>query len=102
MKIKGTLKKQDSIFIRAGLSANASIILARADNVLAVKEALVQFDAKTKKPFVEIENEKQQFERRDIELGISDGIYVQINSGIKEGEKIKVWNEVKPDELAEN
>ena len=101
-EIKGTLKKQDSIFIRAGLSANASIILARADNVLAVKEALIQFDDKTKKPFVEIENGKQQFERRDIELGISDGIYVQINSGIKEGEKIKVWNEVKPDVLAEN
>ena len=101
-EIKGTLKKQDSIFIRAGLSANASIILARADNVLAVKEALIQFDDKTKKPFVEIENGKQQFERRDIELGISDGIYVQINSGIKEGEKIKVWNEVKPDVLVEN
>ena len=101
-EIKGTLKKQDSIFIRAGLSANASIILARADNVLAVKEALVQFDDKTKKPFVEIEIGEQQFERRDIELGISDGIHVQIISGIKEGEKIKVWNEVKLDELAKN
>ena len=101
-EIKGTLKKHDSVCIRAGLSANASIILARADSVLAVKEALVQFDDKTKKPFVEIATGDQEFERRDIELGISDGIHVQINSGIKEGDKIKVWNEVKPDELAEN
>lgn len=101
-EIKGALKKQDSVFIRAGLSANASIILARADSVLAVKEALVQFDDETKKPFVEIATGDQQFERRDIELGISDGIHVQINSGINEGEKIKVWNEIKPDELADN
>jgi len=101
-EIKGTLKRQDSIFIRAGLSANASIILARADSVLAVKEALVQFDDKTKKPFVEIAAGDQQFERRDVELGISDGIHVEIKSGIAANEKIKVWNEVKPDEFAQN
>ncbi len=101
-EIKGTLKKQDSVFIRAGLSANASIILAKADSVLAVKEALIQFDDKTKKPFVEIAVGDQEFERRDVELGISDGIYVEIKSGIGEGEKIKVWNEVKPDEFAQN
>ncbi len=100
-EIKGTLKKQDSVFIRAGLSANASIILARADSVLAVKEALVQFDDKTKKPFVEIAIGDQQFERRNIELGISDGIHVEIKSGISEGEKIKVWNTIKPDEFAQ-
>lgn len=98
-EIKGTLKKQDSVFIRAGLSANASIILGRADSVLAVKEALVQFDDKTKKPFVEIENGDQNFERKDIELGISDGIFVEIKSGVSEEDKIKVWNEVKPDEF---
>jgi len=101
-EIKGTLKKQDSIFIRAGLSANASIILAKADSVLSVKEALVQFDDKTKKPFVEIATGDQEFERRDIEIGISDGIHVEIKSGISEGEKIKVWNEVKPDQFAQN
>ncbi len=101
-EIKGTLKKQDSIFIRAGLSANASIILARADSVLALKEALVQFDGKTKKPFVEVETGNQQFERRDIELGISDGIHVEVKSGISKGDKIKVWNEIKPDEFAQN
>lgn len=101
-EIKGTLNKQDSIFIRAGLSANASIILAKADSVLAVKEALVQFDDKTKKPFVEIETGNQEFERKDIEIGISDGIHVQVISGLSEGDKIKVWNAVKPDEFAQN
>ncbi|KAA2218579.1 MULTISPECIES: efflux RND transporter periplasmic adaptor subunit [Maribacter] len=101
-EIKGTLNKQDTTFIRAGLSANASIILARADSVLAIKEALVQFDNKTKNPFVEIATGEQQFERRDIELGISDGIYVEVKSGITEDAKIKVWNEIEKDELAQN
>jgi HlyD family secretion protein len=95
-EIKGTLKKRDSIFIRAGLSANASIILAKADSVLAVKEALIQFDPDTKKPFVEIATGSQKFERREIQLGVSDGIYIQILNGIKPDDEIKVWNEIKP------
>ncbi|MEL6304194.1 MAG: efflux RND transporter periplasmic adaptor subunit, partial [Bacteroidota bacterium] len=93
-EIKGTLTKEDTTFIRAGLSANASIILAKADSVLALKEALVQFDDETKKPFVEVETSEQQFERRDIELGISDGIFVEVKSGLTHEDKIKVWNNV--------
>ena len=96
-EIKGTLKKQDSVFIRAGLSANASIILDRADSVIAVKEALVQFDKETKAPFVEVAVGPQQFERRDIELGISDGIFVEVKSGLSEEDKIKVWNPINDD-----
>ena len=91
-EIKGTLNKQQDIFIRAGLSANASIILGRADSVLALKEALVQFDPETKKPFVEVSVGDQQFERRDLELGLSDGIYVEVKSGIGEDDAIKIWN----------
>ncbi len=95
-EIKGTLAKIDSTtFIRAGLSANASIILAKADSVLAVKEALVQYDPKTKAPFVEIETGDQQFERRDLELGTSDGIFVEIKDGVSKDDKIKVWNQIK-------
>ncbi len=95
-EIKGTLKKGDTTFIRAGLSANASIILARADSVMSIKEALVQYDSKTQDPFVEIEVGAQKFERKDIELGISDGINVEIKGGISENDKIKVWNQLKP------
>lgn len=94
-EIKGTLSKKDTTFIRAGLSANASIILARADSVLTLKEGLVQYDPKTKLPFVEIEKGDQEFERKDIELGISDGINVEIKSGITKEDKIKIWNQIK-------
>jgi len=93
-EIKGSLKKIDSTFIRAGLSANASIILEKADKVLAIKEALVQYDKETKKPYVEIETGDQQYERKDVELGISDGIFVEVKSGITKDDKIKVWNQI--------
>jgi HlyD family secretion protein len=93
-EIKGTLKFIDSTFIRAGLSANASIILEKVENVLAIKEALVQYDSQTQKPFVEVMVGEQIFERRDLELGISDGIFVQVINGIGKSDKIKVWNQV--------
>ncbi|MFD2822200.1 efflux RND transporter periplasmic adaptor subunit [Lacinutrix iliipiscaria] len=93
-EIKGTLQKIDSTFIRAGLSANASIILDKAEKVLAIKEALVQYDSETKDPFVEIETSDQKFERKDLELGISDGIFVEIKSGVTKDDKIKVWNQI--------
>jgi len=94
-EIKGTLQKADTTFIRAGLSANASIILARADSVLSIKEALVQFDEETKKPYVEIKIAEKDFERRDIMLGISDGLYVEVKDGLSEEDEIKVWNRIK-------
>ena len=98
-EIKGTLNKLDTVFIRAGLSANASIILDRADSVLALKEALIQFDRETKKPFVEVATGDQQFERRDLELGISNGIYVEVKSGIGQDDEIKIWNQVQPQQF---
>lgn len=92
-EIKASLENRDDTFIRAGLSANASIILEKADKVLAVKESLIQFDSKTQKPYVEIESGAQKFVRKNLVLGVSDGIYVEIKSGIKASDKIKVWNQ---------
>ena len=92
--IKGSLKNIDSTFIRAGLSANASIILDRVENVLAIKEALVQYDSQTKKPFVEVAIGDQKFERRDVELGLSNGIFVEVKKGVSKIDEIKVWNQL--------
>lgn len=95
-EIKGTLNNQNATFIRAGLSANASIILAKAENVLSIKEALVQYDSKTKKPFVEIATGAQEFQRKEISLGVSDGLYVEVLEGVTQQDNIKVWNQLKP------
>ena len=95
-KIEADLFLNDSIFVRAGYSANASLILERKNNVMAVEESLLQFDRETEKPYVEIQVADQKFERRDIEIGLSDGVNVEVLSGLTEGEQIKVWNKTEP------
>lgn len=95
-KIEGDVYLDEDFYVRAGYSANASIVLEKKDSILAIKEALLQFDKDTDKPYVEIETGDQQFERRDIETGISDGINVEILSGITEEDKIKIWNKTEP------
>ena len=95
-KIEADLFLNDSIFVRAGYSANASLVLERKDSVMAISESLLQFDSKTEEPYVEIEVGDQKFERKDIEIGISDGVNVEIISGISEEDKIKVWNKTEP------
>ncbi|MEE9363930.1 MAG: efflux RND transporter periplasmic adaptor subunit [Cellulophaga sp.] len=91
-KIEGDLVVNDSVHVRAGYSANASIVLEEKKDVLSIKEALLQFDKETLKPYVEIEIEDNKFEKRELELGVSDGIYVEVISGVGEEDKIKVWN----------
>src|SRR5690606_6551201 len=102
--IEANIEIPDSVFIRAGYSANASIILDKKENVLAIKEAWLQFDKETEKPYVEVVVGENEYERRDLELGVSDGINVEILSGITASDKIKVWNKTEPmeEEPAEN
>ena len=95
-KIEADLYLNDSIFVRAGYSANASLVLERKDSIMAISESLLQFDRKTEEPYVEIETEDQKFERRDVKIGISDGVNVEIISGVSENAKIKVWNKTEP------
>ena len=91
-KIKGDITLDDEFFIRAGYSANADIVLEKKDSVLSIKEALLQFDKITEAPYVEVKTGEQEFERKDLELGISDGINVEILSGITDEDEIKIWN----------
>lgn len=95
-KIEADLFLNDSIFVRAGYSANASLIIERKDNVMAVEESLLQFDRETEKPYVEIQIGDQKFERRDVEIGLSDGVNVEVISGLTEEDQIKVWNKTEP------
>lgn len=95
-KIEGDVEVKDDIFIRAGYSANASLVLEKKEDILVIPEALLQFDKKTDKPYVEVAKGEQEFERRDIEIGISDGVNVEIVSGLSESDQVKVWNKTEP------
>ncbi len=92
-KIKADVTLEEGYYLRAGYSANANIVLEKKDSVLSIREALLRFDKKTDKPYVEVEIEGgEKFEKRDVKLGISDGINVEILEGVEEGGKIKIWN----------
>ncbi|WP_420602781.1 efflux RND transporter periplasmic adaptor subunit [Flagellimonas sp.] len=95
-KIEGDVAIEDDFLIRAGYSANASLTLEKKDSILVIPEALLQFDKETDKPYVEVSTGEQQFERRDIEIGISDGINVEIVSGLEEADEVKQWNKTEP------
>ena len=100
-KIEGEVYLDDEYVIRAGYSANASIVSERKVDVIAISEALLQYDSKTKKPYVEIETSNQKFKRQDIKLGISDGVNAELISGVSKTDKIKVWNKTEPDKRGE-
>ncbi len=95
--IKADVQIEQSTNIRAGYSANAEIDIESKDSVLAIKEALLQYNRITEKPFVEIQKEAGKFEKKNVTLGLSDGINVEITEGVKEGDKIKVWNKASKD-----
>lgn len=86
-EIKADVQLQKDQFVRAGYSANADIVLDRVDSVLTISESVLKFDDDT--TYVEIEVGEQEYEKRIIETGLSDGINIQVISGLKEEDKIK-------------
>jgi len=101
-KIEGDVFLNDSLFVRAGYSANASLILERKDSIMAISEALLRFDRKTEQPYVEIQIGDQRYERRDVTLGISDGIMVEILEGVEMEDDIKIWNKTENRKIGDN
>lgn len=86
-EIRAAVTLNDDDFIRAGYSANASIILDRRDSVLAVKESVVRF--RNDSAFVDVQMSPQVFEERLVQLGLSDGVNVEIIAGIALSDSLK-------------
>ena len=95
-KIEAELALDDDTFVRAGYSANGALVVNSKTDVMVIPEAVLQFDRKTQQPYVEIEISDQNFERREIETGLSDGIKVEILSGVEMTDNIKIWNKTEP------
>ncbi len=95
-KIEADLTLDEDTFIRAGYSANGSLVVEDKQEIMVIAEALLQFDNRTQQPYVEVEVSDQNFERRDITIGLSDGIKVEVLSGVSMEDKIKIWNKTEP------
>lgn len=78
----------ESIFLRAGYSANADIIIDRRDQVVAIQERDVLYEAD--KTYVEMVKGDQQYEKKQVVLGLSDGLSVEVVTGLDTLSQIKV------------
>jgi HlyD family secretion protein len=96
-EVKAALKLEKTDFIRAGYSANADIVLDRKDSVLAIHESLLQFGRDS--VYVEVETQPNIFQKKQVKTGLSDGLDVEVLSGINKNDNIKVVQNRGEDEL---
>lgn len=76
--------------IRSGYSANAEIVLAEARGVLSVPESAIEFSGNDTFVYVVKGSGKEKtYERRKVTTGLSDGINIEIRSGLKKGETVR-------------
>ena len=100
-EIKAAVTIPSDAFIRAGYSANAEIVLKRVENVLTIPESTIEFSGDS--AFVQIvkqEQPEQLFERRQVQVGLSDGINIEIKEGLTEQDKVR-GSAVDPNKKAE-
>jgi HlyD family secretion protein len=104
-EIRAAIVKKPTVFIRAGYSANADVVLAERKQVLAIREAVVGYEqVKGADPakdgrgpaFVEVETSPQTFTKRPVKLGVSDGINVEVLEGVAKTDKLKIPDNAGP------
>ncbi|MXS70129.1 efflux RND transporter periplasmic adaptor subunit [Flavobacteriaceae bacterium W22] len=92
--VEGDVFNPNNEYIRAGFSANGEIVLSSQNNALLLDESLIQYEKSNgkDKPFVEVKQADGKFKKVYVKLGASDGINVQVLSGIDKNAEVKVWN----------
>ncbi len=76
--------------LRSGYSANAEIVLARADKVLTIPESAIEFSGDS--TFVYIikgEGKEKEYDRRHVVTGLSDGVNIEIKKGLTDKDKVR-------------
>lgn len=85
--IRAAVTLDKDLYLRSNYSANADIVLDRRENVLAINEGNLIIE--NGKNYVEVQTAPQKFEKREIQTGLSDGINIEVVSGLKADDKIK-------------
>jgi HlyD family secretion protein len=80
----------DDAFVRAGYSANAEIVLDKETGVVTVPESCISYEAgETYVYRCTKEDKPQQFERQNVQVGLSDGVSIVVKEGLQAGDKIR-------------
>ncbi len=88
-EMKAAMEMPSDIFIRAGYSANADIILDKRENVLSIPESSVEFSNDSAFVYTLKKEDPQEFDRKNIKIGLSDGINIEVLDGLKKNDKIR-------------
>ncbi len=89
-EIKAAINVPDSVKLRSGYGANSEIVLEKVRQAIAVPESTLEFSGDS--TFVHVLTDsvpKQQFQRVQVETGLSDGIYIEIKKGLNVGQKVR-------------
>ncbi|MBQ7157597.1 MAG: efflux RND transporter periplasmic adaptor subunit [Bacteroidaceae bacterium] len=89
-EIKAAIEVPEGTSLRSGYGANATIVLDRAKKVVSVPEASLEFVGDSTFVYVMTDSvPKQKFERRQVKTGLSDGMNIEVKSGLKIGDKVR-------------
>ena len=89
-EIKAAVKLSEGSKIRSGYSANAEIVLARADKVLSIPESAIEFSGDSTFVYViKGEGKNKTYDRTYVETGLSDGVSIEIKKGITAKDKVR-------------
>ena len=89
-EIKAAVKLSEGSKIRSGYSANAEIVLARADKVLSIPESAIEFSGDSTFVYViKGEGKDKTYNRTYVETGLSDGVNIEIKKGITAKDKVR-------------
>lgn len=89
-EIKAAVNVPGAHKIRSGYSANAEVVLAEAKDVLSLPESAIEFDGgNTYVYVVKGSGDNKTYERRRVKTGLSDGINIEIKSGVSAGEHVR-------------
>lgn len=92
-KLEGSVHVPDNVTIRSGYSAAATILLEKVPNAFSCDEACIEFDGDDAYVYVLTsapnDEEHQQFERRPVSIGLSDGYHIELKNGVKPGELLR-------------
>ena len=89
-EIKAAVKLSEGGKIRSGYSANAEIVLSKADNVLTIPESAIEFSGDSTFVYViKGEGKEKTYERKQVTTGLSDGVNIEIKKGLTTKDKVR-------------
>lgn len=89
-EIKASVTIKDNVQMRSGYSANAEIVLAEAKDVISVPESAIEFEGDSTFVYVvQGDGDKKTYVRTHVETGLSDGVKIEIKTGLTEKDMVR-------------